>query len=933
MLLSYYRRPLFLLLLAYAGTLFLLRGRLLEPEPLPFPLPRSGVPVTGRVTEYPAAAPGGARFALRTESVYGRPLEAGLMVYAAGRPDASYGDTVELLADLSLPRGAETPGGLDWAGYLSGRGITAEARALELRRVRSAGPVLRLARRFRESALTAFRRGLSGEAAAVFGGIVLGEKRSVPAELKAAFQDSGAMHLLVASGSNVGFVVAVVYFLCSRLGLGRRRAGLAALALAGFYVLAAGLDAPLVRAYLMFSAGLLAYLLRRESGTFQALCAAALLILLAEPRSLFDAGFQMSFLAAYGLTVGMAAWGRHLEAGGPALGLPAVSFFAQLCLYPLLAVYFRRVSLVSLLSNLVLVPASGAAMGLGFGLALSGGMVFRALAWTGGVFMAAFLWLVRFFAGLPFAAVSVPEPSAPAVAGALALGLVALHAPLLGFRRPRLYAAAGAAAALFLAGLFTGRTAASRGVAVSLFGYRETSCALVSLPSGLYLVNPGLSGAKLAAAVLSSGAERLEGVVLTSLERRNYSGLKALASKVKIRTVLLPPGPEPPSLRAALAAAREGGSGVKVLWPGEEAAGAGPDWNGRGYTGRGDSYSWRIGPVRLSGGGGLAEWDCGGRRTRLSAERGKVVAGGFAGTGDGCGGWTSGAGVGFAQPGQVGALLFHQPAQAGLFPGIRERSLQRGVELRRFQLLPDRESGQFLHGGLRLRRLGEETLAFHLAQELRPRRQVRRQGPPPVQYVLDEAPVLRLLLGQPGAELLGVRVSGRLFHPQVQVRSLFLQHHGQAEDVAQPHVGAVLGEGAARGRGGVRRAAAAQQQVQQDGRYGRRSDNVAVVLHGPLLVDIPAPGILQVRTALLAVQPAQPGAVGGLGGPPAFGRAQGPQHQLGEARARRGAVLLLRAVLAGDYHYVALGGQFRAGQGPQPLHGGFRQAGERGGEA
>ncbi len=456
MLLSHYRRPLFLLLLAYAGTLLLFRGRLLEPEPLPFPLPRSGVPVVGRLTEYPAAAPGGVRFSLRTESVYGRPLEAGLMVYAAGSPGVSYGDTVELLADLSLPRGAESPGGLDWAEYLSGRGITAEARARELLTARPAGPLLRLARRFRESALAAFRKGLSGEAAAVFGGIVLGEKRSVPAELKAAFQDSGAMHLLVASGSNVGFVVAVVYFLCSRLGLGRRRAGLAALALAGFYVLAAGLDAPLVRAYLMFSAGLLACLLRRESGTFQALCAAALLILLADPRSLFAAGFQMSFLAAYGLTVGMAAWGRHLEAGGPALSLPAVSFFAQLCLYPLLAVYFHRVSMVSLLSNLVLVPASGVAMGLGFGLALSGGMVFMALAWTGGVFMAAFLWLVRFFAGLPFAAVSVPEPSPLAVGGALALALTVLHAPLLGFRRPRFYAAGAAAAALFLAGLFTG---------------------------------------------------------------------------------------------------------------------------------------------------------------------------------------------------------------------------------------------------------------------------------------------------------------------------------------------------------------------------------------------------------------------------------------------------------------------------------------------
>jgi len=611
---SYYRRPLFLLLLVYAGGLFVFRERLLRPEALPFALPRAGAVAEGRVAEYPVLVPGGVRFELEASSFYGRPARAGLMVYA--KPgDFSYGDTVELFGDLELPPGASVPGSLDWADFLARRGIGAQLRAREVEVKRRAGPALLLARRARESALASFRAALPPEGAAVLGGVVLGEKKSVPPDLKEAFQDSGAMHLLVASGSNVGFVVAVVYFLLSRLGLGRRWSGGAALGLAGFYVLAAGLDAPLVRAYLMFAAGLLAWLLRRESGAFQALAAAALLILLLSPRSLFDAGFQMSFLAAYGLTVGLALWGRYLKAGGPAgavLGVLAVSFFAQLCLYPVLAVYFHKISLVSLLSNMALVPASGVAMGLGFGLALSGGFLFSALAWAAGLFMDVFLWTVRFFAGLPFASVSVAQPSAWFVAGFFILALALLHAPLLGFRRRRLYLAAGLGLGVASAGSFGGPADAPARYKAQLFGDTDTAAALVSAPGGLFFVNPGVNGRKAADSVLTAGRASLDAVLLTSLEEKNFSGLEELGRLVRIDLLLLPCGPRPPALARVLAGLEGRGTRVRRLWPGETAEAGekiSADWGGPGpgYTGAGDLLDWEIGAVKLSAGGAAAE--------------------------------------------------------------------------------------------------------------------------------------------------------------------------------------------------------------------------------------------------------------------------------------------------------------------------------------
>ncbi len=604
MLFSYYRRPLFLLLLFYAAGIFIFKGFFLKPSyNLPFTLPRSGVIVEGRVAEYPAGRPGGRRYTVETSELYGQPFRTSLMVYSPEKSGFSYGDRISFMADLATPPGAAAPGSLDWADYLAQRGIGAEARAREIKVEKPAGPVLRLARAFRENALETFEANLSTEAASVLGGVVLGEKKSVPPDLKAAFQNSGAMHLLVASGSNVGFVVAVVYFFCSRLGLRRRYSGLAALALAGFYVLASGLDAPLVRAYLMFSAGLGAFLLRREAGAFHALTLAALVILVISPRALFDAGFQMSFLAVYGIVVGMALWGRYFKVGGltgTMASLFLMSFFAQIGLYPLFAFYFHKISLVSLFSNMLLVPGSGVAMAMGFLLAIFAkvGFVFRPLLFFAGLFMKVFIGTVRFFAALPYSSVYVPAPSVPGAAGFFILAFVLLHAPLFGFKNWRLYLASAAGIIIMVFGQWSIAAAQTGKCRALLFGGSGAGCVLLEVPGeGLFMVNPGPGGKKLADAVFAAGGAGLEGVMLTSLEKKNFSGLEELAGRVKIGKIFVPYGPRPPALSSVLGNLEKNGAAVRSVWAGEAAdPGITAGWDGtaEGYTGRNDLLSWNI---------------------------------------------------------------------------------------------------------------------------------------------------------------------------------------------------------------------------------------------------------------------------------------------------------------------------------------------------
>lgn len=600
---SHYKRPLFLLLLLWCALIFAFERRTAGVRPAPEP-PAGTVSLEGRVAQYPSVSGGLRRFVLdrlSPDTAYDGTV---VMAYVREAGGASYGDRVEMDCSLSEPFNYAVPGGLDWREYLAGRGIYAEARCGGLRILEKARFPLGPASRLRDRTLEVFEKNFSPDRASVLSGMVLGEKKKISEELKREFQDSGAMHLLVASGSNVGFVTFLVYFVCSRLGVGKRCSGLAAAALSGFYVLAAGLDAPLVRGYLMFTAALAAYLLDRDPGVFQGLVIACFVILIFDRTALFDAGFQMSFTASYGITVGMALWDGLVPFKGPGRYLARVlmvSAFAQAGLYPLMAAYFHRISLVSILSNVLLVPLSGVIMGLGFAALTTSWqpLLFQAVKLLTDAALGLFLSLLKFFASFRYSSVAVVPPSVPELAGSMALALVLLHAPLLGFRRPRLYALAVLPALALLAARVTPEKSL-----VSAFSDRDTdSVVLRHGGSGLFIFNPGISGEKLAGAALYYGRRKAEGVFVSSLSRRDWSGLAVLAGTMEIGRVFVPYGVRSAELGTVLDGLSAAGIRVERVWPGDRITFPGLEVRavrraGRsgsaGYTGLGERLDWEI---------------------------------------------------------------------------------------------------------------------------------------------------------------------------------------------------------------------------------------------------------------------------------------------------------------------------------------------------
>jgi ComEC/Rec2-related protein len=126
--------------------------------------------------------------------------------------------------------------------------------------------------------------------------IVIGEETFLGRSTRVDFQRSGTYHVPVASGMNVSILAMFTLWSLRRLGLGDVLASACAIALILAYAVSTKEGSPVARAALMFAIYLCTRLIYRDRAMLNALGLAAIILLIADPRGLFGASFQMTFL-------------------------------------------------------------------------------------------------------------------------------------------------------------------------------------------------------------------------------------------------------------------------------------------------------------------------------------------------------------------------------------------------------------------------------------------------------------------------------------------------------------------------------------------------------------------------------------------------------------------------------------------------------------
>ncbi|MBI5629254.1 MAG: ComEC family competence protein [Elusimicrobia bacterium] len=422
---SYLRRPLFLALIFYAALLSWLKTRgFFETSPAAelSSLRRTpGVALSGTVISAVREDHRGVKVlikgraaspALGTEVPFPQRVLAYLPENSAWR-NLRPGQPVFIRGRLRWPRSPRNPGEFDEKSFLSDRGVAwiMEARDfwVEPRPVAWYWRPFRAAEAARRSMQDRFEACFPEERARVLAGICLGYKGPLPRELNRAFQDAGVMHLLVPSGAKVALVLAGVAALLAPFSLALAVRFLLCALAGGFYLLMVGLEPPYVRAYLGFLFLWAGMIWDRESGAFQATVLSAWAILLADPRALFSAGFQMTYAAMAGIF--LAPPSRR--------GVFSITIIVQLMLWPIFCNTFGRGSLVGALANLALIPSSAILMAAGFSLwgfsFLFAGPGIQGLIWATDGMLRAFIAACFWFSSWPWAAVDLSPMSRPAI--------------------------------------------------------------------------------------------------------------------------------------------------------------------------------------------------------------------------------------------------------------------------------------------------------------------------------------------------------------------------------------------------------------------------------------------------------------------------------------------------------------------------------------
>jgi competence protein ComEC len=217
---------------------------------------------------------------------------------------------------------------------------------------------------------------IGGEEGEFLKGLLIGERTGISSETKQSFANSGVSHVLAVSGSNVAVVAAILLVLLEFFHLPKFvRVVLTSVGLL-FYMLVTGSQPPVVRATVMALVFLFAGLFQEKSNPYNALGISALIILGFDARQLFDVGFQLSFVAVLSMVylypIANAWIGRISENGIWSravvwtLRVCAVSAVATLGTLPLTAIYFGKVSVIGILANIIVVPAVGLSVVLGF---------------------------------------------------------------------------------------------------------------------------------------------------------------------------------------------------------------------------------------------------------------------------------------------------------------------------------------------------------------------------------------------------------------------------------------------------------------------------------------------------------------------------------------------------------------------------------------
>jgi competence protein ComEC len=381
-------------------------------------------------------------------------------------------------------------------------------------------------------------------AGAVLEALLLGEDGRLDEATIENLQKTGLYHLFAISGGHIAILNVLLFSLFRLVRMSPRASRLALAAFLVFYTILIEGSPSVLRATFMTLAYLAGRLLWKDVHVLNTISASALFLLLINPSSLFDAGFQLTYVATLSIILFTPPLLKKLpRLPFKATELACLSVTAALGVAPLIARNFNRVTLSSLLLNFVAIPLVGLIMGIGYAF-LPFAAAFPAAAGPPaavlGFLVAVFARISHALDPFPFLSFRVPTPRAGIVFGYFLFLGASLVRPR--FRGQRVLVGAGFSLFFFVLVVSPFRPGSPE-LRVTMIDVGQGESLLVEFPGRrtMLIDGGGLAassfdvGERVVSPVLwRKGIKKIDYLVLTHPHPDHLAGLVAVAKNFRV---------------------------------------------------------------------------------------------------------------------------------------------------------------------------------------------------------------------------------------------------------------------------------------------------------------------------------------------------------------------------------------------------------------
>lgn len=488
-------------------------------------------------------------------------------IYTGGRDNEgnitpAYRTRVSFTADIDKPRPATNPGGFDYRKYLCSIGISGSVYLRNISEINvlgteKGGYLHKLGFKIKNTVLAIVEYCLDKNQAGLLAGMIIGYKDGLDEEAFNAFSRAGLTHIMVASGMNVAFIILPLTFIFKKMHLPNLPANLITILVLILFVFVTGFSASVVRAVIMGIIILTGKIIMRETDIYTSIAAAAVILLSVNPFTLFDIGFQLSFAATISLVLfypKIKVYTVHKYIPEIISDTLAATLAAQVGVIPVTLYYFNNLSIISILSNLLVVPVVQIITIIGFIMVFTGLLnIYGALlvGYINNTFLSFVLFVTETSAKLPFASIKLPTPSLTLILLYYCWLLYLLKGRQLIKNNPALKKIKWPAI-IILAAVFTVSSLLPKPLEITFLDVGQGDSAFIKTAHGIKVLIDGggreagsKSGFDIGESVvvpfiLDKGTKTVDIVIATHGHTDHTEGLETVLKELKVGMVILP---------------------------------------------------------------------------------------------------------------------------------------------------------------------------------------------------------------------------------------------------------------------------------------------------------------------------------------------------------------------------------------------------------